>query len=1599
MKFLKGMFPLILLFGLSSNLFSQDAPTIQACGGTQQFCVDEAFFEACVSIIVDPNYSGNIDYFEISWGDGTTTTVEGSLNPEEQDHEYDFTDFVGTCTYSITDIVIRLDTYLEDGTSINSAFFPTFVNFPIAMIGNAQSFVCVGEEICFDNSSCPTQNLDLVGWSLADGTPLPDDGCFTFDTPGTYTVILEVENPCGTDQTSHTVTVIPPVINNGIIADEQFFDDDIYQICLQDSAIICFNGDSLTLHETVYDWFVLQNSGTEWILPDGIDDPFIPDPKLEFLEPGIYDIVLQVDNDCEQPAYDTITVEVISPDIELEPQEDGCIELTYSPTPFNEDVIYTINGMEESNFPITLGPGEYFIEGNLATMVCSNLTPVRDTFVVLEEGMGQITFPPDDTTTICSLDGPVTLEANPENGIWRIDGVEFDGTLDPSNYGSGTFEITYGNEPCITTDMVTVIIIDAQIEMPNDIELCVDGDPETFAADPPNGTWTAEAGVTITPDGTFDPTSVAPGMYTFYYEVENLDFPSCSGLDSFVVTVTELMVDFEVVNCNGTNLCFELINSSDFDNVSWDFDGTGSSASAAPCHTFPAAQSYDVTVTLERGNCSVTTTQTVTIEDPPVANISLNYDPDLCAPLEVSFTNNSTGSNLVYEWLLDGQPFSDQAVPDNLILDPQAVATSYEITFIVSNDCDTDSQTETFVVRPRPVSIFGTDQNVYCSGDTVLISNTSTGGANTYEWLLNGNTVGQDSVPPVISYITEVVDSIEICLVTTNDCGMDTLCRMVEFGPTDVTAFFNTDPLVICVGDSIQFTNFATPGAPVFYDFGDGNSTSEPNPMYAYDAPGEYLVVQEAASCGYDTFEKLITVVEGPTASWINPAFGCPGDTLSFQNTSQNVMQYAWDFGDSTAISAEASPDHVFSAPGTYEVCLTVYSSSAQGCSNTLCQNVLIYEPPVAGFTFTDSLCLGDIVEITSTATGNNLFCDYNFGDGNFSEMCNTDHLYEADGTYVLTQIVTDDNGCRDTIQDEVFIRSLPIPDFSFELMNACHPDSVIFTNLSVNASSYSWDFGDGMTSTATNPGHYYENPGSYTVTLTAIIDGLCTEEFTQVVTIDETPVASFTSDASAICAGLAVNFTNTSTGTFTTSEWDFGDGVVSFDESPTHTFEAPGSFEVQLIVSNEDFCADTLLVPITVYEPLDLEAEVTDIICFGESTGNIALSVNSGTGPFEFDWSSDQEIDTISDLPAGIYAVTVTDLNGCEWQDNFEIVEPSEILIDWEAEIVSCFGGSDGALEINLSGGVPPYQINWEDGQTTPVITDLEAGDYLLSITDANGCLQEQTIPLAENAPIEFIDSIQHISCFGEQDGVIAFDSIFGGVGPFRVNVRGDNNYEAGGVNITRYDSLAPGIYMIEIEDANGCMIETEQIIIEPDPIAVNINRDTLGISLGESVQINTFYNANEPVFYWSPQNNLDCVDCPEPIANPFRSQLYTLLMTDENNCQATDSVMILVSINREVYIPNTFTPNGDARNDLFRIRSQFPEGISEVLAFRIFDRWGELLFEQKDFPPNDSNYGWDGTFKGEDVEPGVYIYYTEIRYADGEILTFKGEILLVRN
>jgi len=487
-----------------------------------------------------------------------------------------------------------------------------------------------------------------------------------------------------------------------------------------------------------------------------------------------------------------------------------------------------------------------------------------------------------------------------------------------------------------------------------------------------------------------------------------------------------------------------------------------------------------------------------------------------------------------------------------------------------------------------PNSTFGTDWVVSSltietvNGTPISASDTSTSSVTTSS---NGSLTFTPSSGWADSTIKITVSIQEL----THGCDT-VITRYIFIAPTGVPEFEFKNG---CLGTPIQFINNSTLSSGFLtynWDFGDGNSSDFEEPIHNYANYGKFNVTLELITdLGIrSSITKQVEVFEIPDVKF-TVKNNCEGQAVVFTNQttiSSGTIDYLWDFGDGKTSQVE-SPTHLYDNPGGYTVNLLAI---ANGCRNSLSKNANQFATPTADFSV-DGACSGVPVIITNNSTielGEPIGSYWTMGDGEVETVFTPEYSYSMAGDYTIKYIAISQFGCSDSIERMVTIKQGPVADFSWD--RACNIDPVNFTNETSEPTGantiYSWDFGDGNTSTATNPSNQYPRLGEKHVTLTASSDNGCSDMITKTLRVLVQPVADFTvQDA---CAGEPAIFVNTTKASGeATYKWYFGDGDSSDFNSPTHIYNPVQSetYNVRLLASVVDGCTDEIAKSVNIKE------------------------------------------------------------------------------------------------------------------------------------------------------------------------------------------------------------------------------------------------------------------------------------------------------------------------------------------------------------------------------------------------------------------------------
>lgn len=556
-----------------------------------------------------------------------------------------------------------------------------------------------------------------------------------------------------------------------------------------------------------------------------------------------------------------------------------------------------------------------------------------------------------------------------------------------------------------------------------------------------------------------------------------------------------------------------------------------------------------------------------------------------CAPLVVQFTDASAGATH-WKWDLGNGTVSYQQNPSVAYTQPG----TYTVKLVAGNQAGDDSvvQTGYIHVYGKPDVQFAASPLQGCLPLAVQFtdqSNPVSGTITAYTWDFGDGEISPDK-NPVHTYTT--VRSFNVSLTVKNSYGCkQVLQKNALVQVTDkVQASFTYAYANACQPPAVlRFTNTSAGSGELHYQwqFGDGDTSSAVSPEHTYTQAGKYavkLVVVSASGCT-DSFVQDITI--GSTRADFLPApGGCTGQPLAFANTSvPQPVSATWQFGDGQTATG-IHTQHSYAAAGSYQVTLKADFGS---CKDSVVKTILITDKPIAAFTESGMLtaCKAPAtVNFSSTAVGGTTF-QWLFGDGTTATGANVSHTYLQNGHFTVTLVALNANGCSDTLVKKNLVNIGPprITGITPLPYQGCVPASLpmeLVTDGTQAITSYTWNFGDGASSSDVKPVHQYTQAGQYTVSVIVQTSAGCVDTFTlqNAVQLAAPPEAAFMADPPATCGSKAIHFTDQSTGNATEWQWNFGDGQTGSGATPQHGYKDTGYFTITLIASNNQ-CKDTL--------------------------------------------------------------------------------------------------------------------------------------------------------------------------------------------------------------------------------------------------------------------------------------------------------------------------------------------------------------------------------------------------------------------------------------
>jgi PKD repeat protein len=1354
---------------------------------------DFSYFNPCRSNVVELTNSSTSA--PVAGGSPIVAYLWDFNNGETSDTTEAFFKYIypGAGVYSIeltvTDINGCSDVFIENNVSVSP-------DFDVSI--SAEPF-CIGVEGTLDGEPVPDfLPMDSYEWILPDGSSLSgEDITYTFNAAGTYEVsLVGTLDICTAGKTYMVEVKELPTAAFGYTGQ-----------CLQEE--LNFSDESTADGLTLTNW--------NWDFDDGATAT-IQNPTHSYTAVGNYAATLQVSdaNGCVNSSSQSINIRPLPVSVfnPLLPWCEGnTISFVNNSTTPGSFTGYLWNMGDGTTYTSEEVSHPFPVSGNQSvSLIVTDELNCRDTseqvlFITPDFSLNIAAFNLCSNTT-ANLSGEVVdLPLSPDSWSWILpDGSTAAGQNTTYNFGgAGNFDVqlSASKNGCLETHnqllsvnpAPTASFIYSLVSLDDPVQFI---DNSTLNGGPPIVAWSWNFGDPMSGLDNFsdlqNPVHLFSALGDYDVNLTVTDENGCSDDTTITLTVNPRPVAgfYWELPCFGTDVQFVDTSTTSQGFITdwfWNFgdpaSGTFNESTAQnPTHNFTAPGIYNVQLVVKAFGYD-TIVQQVEIFAPPTAEFSFNTP---CQGEAVNFIDESLpGDAPIESWFWD---FADGNTSDEQ--NPSHVyqfSGNYlvDLTVTDTNGCSA-TITKNVTIWQGPTAQFNTFSA--CVGNlTFFIDKSTADGADIiqWDWSFGDPASGGDNFSteqnPSHEYTAEGVYEVILLVEDANGCvDSDTVDLVVEPAPV---ADFIADS--VCLGNVMTFINQSfSNGQPIsnyYWEFGDGSTSTDANPTKTYSAPGNYdvlLVVETEGGCSAEVV-KTVKVFFLPVADfeWTNNQ-ACEMDTTFFTDFSAPVGNaiidtWFWQFGDG-GTSDERNPAHYYADAGSYAVNLLV--TDINGCQNSITKTVVVSEAPVSNFIFNTTDC--NTLNFTSTGfdpNGLDITAWYwDFGDpasggDNTSIDANPSHTYVNGGTYNVLHIVFNENGCRDTIVQQVLI-SGPEAAFSFE--NNCSGLPVNFfdesnTNGNDPAVAWLWDFNDGSpNSIQQNPTHVFDLGGSYLVSLTITTVNGCVSQTAELVEVEFGPTANFTF-TSLSCSGDSIQFTDASTGDagIDTWNWQMGDGTQFDIPNPKHAYAVAGTYLVKLRVTDANGCYNDKSVSLEIDQSptanFNWETRNCDTTFFSDFSNPNGTTINAWTWQFDDPASGAENISFLQNpfhkfTATGAYNVQLTVSNTFLCSDTLtRLVEyQAQPEPDFTFDTV-CFGQATSFSDLTPTDFQDIQAWIWDFGDNSALSFEQNPehvynapGTYFAKLKVINGTFCEDSIVkqvLVRELPL--VDFSPDSSCF----------------------------------------------------------------------------------------------------------------------------------------------------------------------------------------------------------------------------------------------------------
>lgn len=1125
--------------------------------------------------------------------------------------------------------------------------------------------------------------------------------------------------------------------------------------------------------------------------------------------------------------------------------------------------------------------------------------------------------------------------------------------------------------------------------------------------------WDFGDGTTST-DSVLNHTYVNPGVYNITVAVTTAS--GCSDtfrLNAAIVLYGKPNAAFTATPlsaCANDMVYFTDASTGPVTSWFWQFGDGGYSSDKNPVYHYTDTGYFNVRLIVSNNACKDTLTiPKYVYVSPPVAFYLANFNCD--TPFLRKFQNMSVGGTR-WKWSFGDGDTSNLQNPSHTY---RSIG-RYEVKLEVWNNSCYDFYADSLTIYESTPD-FTVSDTALCKYSNALfkVVNVDSTQFSTYTWNWGDGNSTITNLPSLShSYTTSGTFTPQ--LITRDNLGcVDTVIKQISIRIYGPNAGFS-NPEGTCINGTIPFTDLSQPmfNQPIvnwFWDYGDTKSDTKAAGPFAhiYTAGGTFTVKLKILD-QYGCFDSIIkpqaVIITNPKAGFvIVDSFRCTNNVVNFTDTSAGLgLVYNWNFGDG-GISPSKSPTHTYASEGRYPVRLKI--SDRFGCTDsaTNITGVLISNPQaLLSVSDTFSSCPPFLVKFKNSSTSSSLIL-WDFDDGSFSNTDSPSHYYTIPQVYSARLIAYGYGNCSDTISQTIVLKG-PYGSINYSPLQMCSPGVGSFIAQTRNNASFIWDFGDGNSVVTVDSilSHTYTLPGKYTPKMLLVDSAGCVVPITGKDTLT-------VADTEAGIKAFNINYCDSTTLQFFDSsfaqhdavvsyQWKFGDGGTSGEKNPLYTYTIAGSFPVSLIVTTSIGCIDTVqsTSPVSVTESPQITITGDATLCINQP-GSFAASSSQPANLLTWSWNFGNGTASTQAPPftqhyaqAGTYFIRASAASraGCIDSSFHKLDVHALPIVNAGADSAICLGKN---LTLNPSGAA---SYTWMANSalncincTNPVATPVDSTNFIVTGTSSVGCKNTDTILVRVVKPMSIAAIARDTLCAGQSARLWASGADLYTWTP-------STGLSASNIANPVANPTVSTDYMVIGQDYKSCFADTAYVPVVVYPVPVfNILQDKISLPVGTTVTLSSTSSPDIISYRWAPAVNLSCNNCPQPVASPKADVTYKATVVNGGGCTATDEVSIQVLCNNgNIFVPNTFSPNGDGSNDVF-----YPRGKGMTIkSVKIINRWGAIVFQNTNFSLNDPSSGWDGSHNGKPLGADVFVYEMEVVCENNQVFPVKGNLTLLK-